>query len=359
MSNKPVFVLPVDSLAGPGNRWMKIIPLLSEVKDFDFKIMMTNKLYQSIKNLDNLNSSEFIIKSECHLVLIYNYNYKILNVFEYFIKALILRLKGYDTIHSIMGLGFSLRLKKYLGYKINYEVVGPRFADALVKSKSIKKLSKIICVSESIANQIKLTEDQSIIKMIETYPVPFYYSVDNTYKGMNKENIIVFAHNYMVKRKNAIMCAFLFHELSRIKPDWKFYFLGKGDDGDDRYKIYIDYILSDSHNVTFDYYEDIIPTLQKSKIFLSLNSINNYPSQSILEAMDNCNALVVTNTGQSNQFIEGNGVLVDVEYYKVKKAILDLMNDLELVEKGNESRQLLKKRFDPSKFIKKLVEIYS
>lgn len=359
MSNKPVFVLPVESLAGPGNRWIKIILLLSEVKKFDFKIMIPFKLYQSIKKLDNLNSKEFINRSEGHLVLIYNYNYKILNVFEYFLKLLILRLKDYDTIHSIMGLGFSLRIKRYLGYKINYEVVGPKFADSLIHSDDIKKLNKIICVSDTIANQIKSTEDEEIIRKIEIYPVPFYYSVDSNPNSTNKENVIVFAHNYMVKRKNAVMGAFLFHELSKVKPDWKFYFLGKGEDEDDRYKNYIHYILSSSDNIIFDYYEDIIPTLQKSKIFLSLNSINNYPSQSILESMDNSNALVVTNTGQSNLFIKDNGALVDVEYNEVKKAILHLMDDEELVEKGNKSKELLKERFDPSKFINKLVEIYS
>jgi glycosyltransferase involved in cell wall biosynthesis len=338
---------------------MKIINLLSKRNDFDFKLMIPKALYQSISDLNTSDSNEFILNSTENTVLIYNYKWKLTNVLEYIIKCVILRLKGYDTLHSIMGIGFSLRLKKLLGFKINYEVVGPVFAEKLKNCDYIYELNKIICVSDSIASQIKSVNDEKVYKKIITYPIPFYNSMAKNFTSNEKENIIVFAHNYMVKRKNAVMCAFLFYELSQLKPDWKFYLLGKGKDGDDRYKNYINFILSGCENVTFKYIDNIYPVLEKSKIFLSLNSINNYPSQSILESMHCKNALVVTDTGQSGRFIKENGELVSVEFNEVKKAIFALMDDDELLDKCENSNRLLKSRFEPSIFINSLVEVYN
>jgi hypothetical protein len=359
MSDKPVFFLPVETLAGPGNRWMKIINLLSKKSDFEFKLMIPKALYKAIEDLKTYDSEEFMKLSPKKLILVYNYNYKILNVLEYFIKSLFLRLRGYNTIHSIMGVGFSLRLKKFLRFKINYEVVGPGFADILSRENYIEELDKIICVSDTVAKRVLQTKNELVHKRIMTYPIPFYNSISKDYGDKKKEDVIVFAHNYRVKRKNAIMCAFLFNEISKIKPEWKFYFLGKGVDGYDSYKSYINYILSDCENVIFDYYEDIYPILDISKIFLSLNSINNYPSQSILESMHCKNALVVTNTGQSAQFIRNNGVLVDTDYNSVKTAILTLMDDDQLFDKCQNSKKLLESRFAPSIFINSLVDLYS
>ena len=51
---------------------------------------------------------------------------------------------------------------------------------------------------------------------------------------------------------------------------------------------------------------DISDYLMHSKIYVSLIEPDNYPSQSIFEAMYYGNALVCSNTGDSNKFINNN-----------------------------------------------------
>jgi glycosyltransferase involved in cell wall biosynthesis len=358
MKSKPIFVLTVDSLAGPGHRWYKIINELNELEDFEFKFLTSKHFVKSISELNTIDSQYFINNNLSRCIVYDKYGIKFIDAFRYVLLLLYFRFKGYDTIHSIMSLSFSLRLNKILGFKINYEIVGPVFAEKILQSKNINNLNKLICVSYSIERKIKKHSNEDIHKKLYTYPIPYYKSNIDTNVFDEKKNIVVFAHNYMVKRKNYTLCAFLFADLAKEYPNWEFYFLGRGRNGEHSVKKYLKFIMHDYENIVFDYVNDISPILKQSKISLSFNTINNYPSQTIMESLNFGNSLLLTNTGDSHFFINNNGYLVEGNYSKVKEKLISMMNDDRLIYFCKNSQIHLKNNFDSSKVIDFLISIY-
>lgn len=74
--------------------------------------------------------------------------------------------------------------------------------------------------------------------------------------------------------------------------------------------------------------------LADTSVFVSIQSTNNYPSQSVLEAMACGNAIVATDVGDTRMFInENNGILIDLEVSKLVKAIETLYLNKELSER--------------------------
>ena len=54
--------------------------------------------------------------------------------------------------------------------------------------------------------------------------------------------------------------------------------------------------------------------LADTSVFVSIQTTNNYPSQSVLEAMGCGNAIVATDVGDTRMFInENNGILINLE----------------------------------------------
>jgi len=72
--------------------------------------------------------------------------------------------------------------------------------------------------------------------------------------------------------------------------------------------------------------------LQSTSIFVSLQSTNNYPSQSVLEAMACGNAIIATNVGDTSLFVNTqNGILINRNPNELANAIKYLyLNDIEL-----------------------------
>lgn len=89
--------------------------------------------------------------------------------------------------------------------------------------------------------------------------------------------------------------------------------------------------------------DSVIDVLRRSKIFLSLQSVDNYPSQSVLEAMAAGCAIIATDVGDTRMFLdETNSVLIQPEPNDLKIAI-DLLRDDELLRNtlGSEAKKTL------------------
>ncbi len=73
--------------------------------------------------------------------------------------------------------------------------------------------------------------------------------------------------------------------------------------------------------------------LQQSSVFVSLQSSENYPSQSLIEAMACENGVVVTDVGNTRLLVtEQEGILVNHDYREVAAAIGKLLSDVALRE---------------------------
>lgn len=73
--------------------------------------------------------------------------------------------------------------------------------------------------------------------------------------------------------------------------------------------------------------------LADTSIFVSIQATNNYPSQSVLEAMGCGNAIIATDVGDTRMFInENNGILIDLEVNNLIDAIETLYLNKDLRE---------------------------
>ncbi|MFC2135029.1 glycosyltransferase [Bacteroidota bacterium] len=81
-------------------------------------------------------------------------------------------------------------------------------------------------------------------------------------------------------------------------------------------------------NVIFHGFHNNPPEiLAETSIFISIQTTNNYPSQSVLEAMACGNAVIATDVGDTRMFInENNGLLINLEINELTQAIEYLYN---------------------------------
>ena len=78
--------------------------------------------------------------------------------------------------------------------------------------------------------------------------------------------------------------------------------------------------------------------LRESSVFVSLQRDENYPSQSLIEAMACENAVVVTDVGDTRRLVsEKEGILIDAKPVIVAQQILNLLSDSSLRKKLGEN----------------------
>lgn len=84
-----------------------------------------------------------------------------------------------------------------------------------------------------------------------------------------------------------------------------------------------------------------LPLYSRAKIFLSIQETNNYPSQSLLEAMASGCAVIATDVGETRLILdESNSILINYDSGELKNAIEQLMRNPELTaELGSNARK--------------------
>jgi glycosyltransferase involved in cell wall biosynthesis len=168
------------------------------------------------------------------------------------------------------------------------------------------------------------------------------------YLATKKENIIVFAGSLSIT-KNPILAINGFNLfLSKCEPEYKdtkLIMFGKGPLENEIKKI-----INGNPNIFFMDYNDCFMTLKKSKIFLSLQDFDNYPSQVAMEAMLFRNSIIATSDGDTSKLIKesfGNILIKD-------KNILELSDAISLLIKNNsnneENRNFILKEHTIEKF---------
>ena len=86
---------------------------------------------------------------------------------------------------------------------------------------------------------------------------------------------------------------------------------------------------------------DTAKYLKQSKIFISIQKDNNYPSQSLLEAMACENAIIASDVGETRKLVtENEGILVPLSAEKIADAIQFLLeNPAECERLGKNARK--------------------
>jgi glycosyltransferase involved in cell wall biosynthesis len=144
--------------------------------------------------------------------------------------------------------------------------------------------------------------------------------------------------------------------LSR-RPGVRFFILGSGDQQPDIEQRLDELGVQEQVTLRFEPHPDNI--LAKSKIFVSLQQDENYPSQSLLEAMACANAIVATDVGETWLLVdESNGRRVPPQAEAVAGAILQLLADPRLPERCAASRRRVLEEHPPEKYYDYICSLY-
>ncbi|MGD1822476.1 MAG: glycosyltransferase [Pleomorphochaeta sp.] len=190
--------------------------------------------------------------------------------------------------------------------------------------KSLKNALYIDCLSPQIKKDLlNLPFINDVNKLLVT-PNSFI-NYNNFSPVSEKENIITFCSR-IEKLKNPEL---LIDSIALIKSqlrDYKIYIIGDGN-----MFGHIQECIKKKSLSNIVYLTGGLATpykyISKSKIFISLQQNNNYPSQSLLEAMACENAIIASDVGETRMLVtEDEGILVNLDKQSVADAILTLIN---------------------------------
>ncbi len=143
----------------------------------------------------------------------------------------------------------------------------------------------------------------------------------------SKEDVVAFVGR-LVSDKNPLFLVEAANILNKqnLVRDWTFVILGDGP----LLNVIVDDIkrkgLESSFLILSAYSSREV--LSKSSIFVSLQKRENYPSQSLLEAMSCENAIIATNVGDTRRIVTPEcGLLIDDSPRDLARALAILMND--------------------------------
>lgn len=171
-----------------------------------------------------------------------------------------------------------------------------------------------------------------------------------------KKKWVVFLARFIAEKNPLLLAEAVPKVLARV-PDVHFYFLGRG-----YLQERLGALLQDSHtvdHVTIKFEPQPTSILNQSSVFASLQTEENYPSQSLLEAMACGNAIVATDVGETWRLVdEANGVRVPPTVDAVAEAIISLLENSKLPQLGHASRQRALAEHTPERFFDYITNLY-
>jgi glycosyltransferase involved in cell wall biosynthesis len=265
-----------------------------------------------------------------------------------------------DVLHIFLDLKTAFDVKKNTNIgKVIFEITSPEYVRKLssYRPSTLAKIDYFNAVSDSTyINAVDFIPRDKISQA----PIAFFnpeYTISEDKLWNNKENIIVFAHR-LIPRKNGWLFAKVVKQFLKHHPSWKVNIFGKGPQSDEINNLLAEEILS-GHVIT-GYQTKILPELERSKIFVSLIEPDNYPSQSVLEAMYAGNALLLSDRGFTRErFFADNGMLCELTLEDVLLNLTKLVSsdtDLELF--GRNSRSLLNNKYNKGIYIDYISQMY-
>jgi glycosyltransferase involved in cell wall biosynthesis len=180
---------------------------------------------------------------------------------------------------------------------------------------------------------------------------------ENFYPEYPKSNWIVFsARLTRIKNPELLIKAILILNEQEF-ADVSFYFLGEG--------VLLQQLIKKKEEYKLDnvFFEGGVSNtakyLKQSKIFVSLQKDNNYPSQSLLEAMACENAIIASDVGETRKLVtEDEGILVPLSAEIIADAIQFLIeNPKECERLGSNARKKAIQQHNIDKYSKYFFEI--
>ena len=225
-------------------------------------------------------------------------------IFVYVFLILFKRLLGITVVGTIASYIYAYKLYSGIGDKIIYNIF-------------------LMCsdIIDSLYPKTKLNRSFSI--------TPCSFVDYSKFVPMLKEDIVVFLGRFSI-RKNPILFLeaidLLLKEKSESIGSWKFIMSG---DGPLKNEIMNFVETKNLKNHVFVCKGDPTSLLGKSKIFVSIQDHENYPSQSLLEAIACENIIIATDVGDTKRLLGDSpcAKLIPPDKYALAEALLSAIND--------------------------------
>lgn len=281
---------------------------------------------------------------------------------QLFLKLLSVKLtNNYRSVHFVTS--FSLKFKRIFGstnkvstfYNGGSTAIGVRSQS--FKSTALDKSILIDCLSDDIKKEI-LNIYPTIETRLFVSPCSFIDYENTDFSVKEKENIIVFSGRFNEQKGVNLLISIIPDFLKKTK-DFKLYILGHGPlenliketvrkhNGQDRIKI--------------EFNTDPKLILKKSKIFLSLQKNENYPSQSLIEAMACGNIPIATDNGLTHLLVnENTGIRVQEDSSTdLFENLLDLCSNIDNMHAQMASNRLyVQTKHSAIKYLNYLNKLY-
>lgn len=358
--------MPSSNISGAEKRFINIAYFLLKRGNVDLVFSISETAYQKACGNENVRNRLNFIKNSGALYCFTNYFDKTVGILSKLYSILVLL---YFTvkirpkiIHTTLWTYYALGVFKLFNTKIVYEITSPDNVDNIVKLPLflLKFIDIKVCVSHSVFDRFveKTTDKRIQYDDFRVASIPLYIPFDGVNIN-NKENIITYCSRF-INRKNPIL--FLKAGLRIIEKysDYRIIMLGDGElksqlesmaqnsNKTDRIEIYR---TKDTHSV-----------FEKSKIYVTLITPDNVPSQAALEAIDCGNYIVSSNTGHSSIFVSNNnGTLVplqeDALFNALEEAIKLVSIDMHRIAK--KSKEIINRDFHVDKYILQVESYYA
>jgi glycosyltransferase involved in cell wall biosynthesis len=222
-------------------------------------------------------------------------------------------------LHPKVGYVLSAYSYQFVSYRDKH-IFGINVGASL-KHYAMRRCQRIDALSLSIRDD--LVARGLPVEKISISPCSFT-NVAQCQPAAVKEPWVVFLGRF-VDIKNPLLLVEAMPKVIRVHPDVHFYFLGAG---------YLQAKIENSlnsfevaANATVQFEPNPTQILNRSSIFVSLQSEENYPSQSLLEAMACGNAVVATDVGETWRLVDdANGARVQSTPTHVAEAIVQLLD---------------------------------
>jgi hypothetical protein len=176
-----------------------------------------------------------------------------------------------------------------------------------------------------------------------------------------RKNIIMFPHRF-IPAKNGLLFARIVKKMfvEGSLAGWQVRFRGKGTE-EALLKVELSEQIA-AGQVDIGFSSHLSDELAESKIAVGLVVTDNYPSQSLFEAMRNGNILLLSRTGDSEQmFNDPHVFFTDLNEVHIKeslKAAVALAGGAEFVEYSDAMRAFFEKTFDGRMYLEEAERIY-
>lgn len=282
---------------------------------------------------NELSVIKYLLKNEINIVWFINFDKVIFS----FLCLKIFRRKSTKTVMTIANFYFSRMIFPSTKMKIAFKFIA-------------RRVSIIDCLYPSSIHILKTNFKRS---QIYATPVPF---TKNEFVPRQKENIICYASRF-IKEKNPIK---FLQAIKNIKDElshfhYKVYMCGTGALEEEIEKYIKDNNLSDLIELKgFVSTEDILPY---SKVYIAIMSGENYPSQSLIEAIS-CGNYCIVGRGYDSDLIAKPefSEIIDITVDNIENAIIRAIRLCEHDDEKivNNAYEFAKKTFS----IEKSIEYY-